>query len=112
MCWGRLSTGWLLDRFPGPWVGFVLLLLASVGILLLPRASSLLAGCMAALLLGFGAEEDVQHDTLPAHTVLRTSLILHLVRLDLYFLCDCRLGTGPVLMGAMSLTGQVPTRRP
>ncbi len=95
---GRLSTGWLLDRFPGPWVGFVLLLLASVGILLLPRASSLLAGCMAALLLGFGA--GGMSNTIPylltRYFGLRSFSTLYGLTFTFYAIAG---GTGPVLMG-------------
>src|SRR5262245_38538174 len=58
---GRLSTGWLLDRFFAPRVGFCLLSIAALGTYLLAGAYSLTAGVFAAALIGFGmgAEADV-----------------------------------------------------
>jgi predicted MFS family arabinose efflux permease len=58
---GRLSTGWLLDRFFGGAVSFALLALAAVGTYLLTTADSFAAGAFAAALIGFGmgGEMDV-----------------------------------------------------
>src|ERR1700728_664458 len=47
---GRIVVGWLLDRFFGPRVAFVINLIAALGIFLLARASSFPAGCIAAAL--------------------------------------------------------------
>ncbi len=95
---GRVSTGWLLDRFPGPWVGFVLLLLASAGILVLPRAASLSAGCSAALLLGFGAGgmSNTTPYLLTRYFGLRSFSTLYGLTFTFYAIAG---GTGPVLMG-------------
>jgi MFS family permease len=58
---GRLVTGYLLDRFFGPRVAFVLLCICSIGILLLTRATTLPAAILAAACIGFGmgGESDV-----------------------------------------------------
>jgi len=52
---GRIAVGWLLDRFFGPRVAFLVTLLAAAGLLLLARAGSFSAGCLAAALIGIGA---------------------------------------------------------
>ena len=52
---GRLVVGWLLDRFFGPRVAFVINLITALGIFLLARANSFPAGCLAAALIGVGA---------------------------------------------------------
>jgi MFS family permease len=52
---GRIVVGWLLDRFFGPRVALVINLTTALGILLLARANSFPAGCVAAALIGVGA---------------------------------------------------------
>ena len=52
---GRVVVGWLLDRFFGPRVALAINLITALGILLLARASSFPAGCLAAALIGIGA---------------------------------------------------------
>jgi MFS family permease len=52
---GRVVVGWLLDRFFGPRVAFVINLITALGIFLLAHASSFSAGCLAAALIGVGA---------------------------------------------------------
>ena len=52
---GRVVVGWLLDRFFGPRVAFIINLITALGIFLLARASSFPAGCIAAALIGVGA---------------------------------------------------------
>ena len=52
---GRVGVGWLLDRFFGPRVAFVINPITALGIFLLARASSFPAGCIAAALIGIGA---------------------------------------------------------
>jgi MFS family permease len=52
---GRVVVGWLLDRFFGPRVAFVINVITALGIFLLARASSFPAGCIAAALIGVGA---------------------------------------------------------
>lgn len=58
---GRLSTGWLLDRFFAPRVGMFLLFITSLGLYLLKTAATLPAALAAAVLIGFsmGGESDV-----------------------------------------------------
>jgi MFS family permease len=52
---GRVVVGWLLDRFFGPRVAFVINLITALGVFLLARANSFPAGCLAAALIGIGA---------------------------------------------------------
>lgn len=52
---GRIVVGWLLDRFFGPRVAFVINVITALGIFLLARASSFPSGCIAAALIGVGA---------------------------------------------------------
>jgi MFS family permease len=52
---GRIVVGWLLDRFFGPRVAFVINLITALGIFLLARANSFPSGCIAAVLIGIGA---------------------------------------------------------
>jgi MFS family permease len=52
---GRVVVGWLMDRFFGPHVAFVINLITALGIFLLARAGSFPAGCLAAALIGIGA---------------------------------------------------------
>jgi MFS family permease len=52
---GRIGVGWLLDRFFGARVAFVVNLSTAAGIFLLARANSFLEGCPAAALIGVGA---------------------------------------------------------
>jgi len=52
---GRIGVGWLLDRFFGGRVAFVITLTTAGGIFLLARANSFPAGCLAAALIGIGA---------------------------------------------------------
>src|SRR6201999_2270786 len=52
---GRVVTGWLLDRFFGGWVGFVITLITAGGMFLLARTGSLAGALLAAALIGIGA---------------------------------------------------------
>jgi len=52
---GRIGVGWLLDRFFGARVAFVLTLMSATGIFLLARANAFPTGCIAAALIGVGA---------------------------------------------------------
>jgi len=52
---GRIGVGWLLDRFFGARVAFVLTLMSATGIFLLSRANAFPTGCIAAALIGVGA---------------------------------------------------------
>jgi MFS family permease len=58
---GRIATGALLDRFFGPSVSQIMLLLTAAGVVLLSLATTLPVGFVAAILIGFsmGSEGDV-----------------------------------------------------
>jgi MFS family permease len=58
---GRVLTGVFLDRFFGPRVSQIMLLMTLVGIVLLSVAHTLIAGLIAASLIGFsmGSEGDI-----------------------------------------------------
>jgi MFS family permease len=95
---GRLATGWLLDRFPGPRVGFVLLMLASGGIGLLAHVASFSLGCIAAALLGFGAggTSNTTPYLLTRYFGLRSFSTLYGLTWTFYAIAGA---VGPVLMG-------------
>jgi len=52
---GRIFVGWLLDRFFGPYVAFAINGITAVGIFILARADTFVAGSLAAALIGIGA---------------------------------------------------------
>jgi len=52
---GRIATGWLLDRFFGARVAFVVSLITAAGICLLAYANGFGAGAFSAALIGIGA---------------------------------------------------------
>lgn len=58
---GRVSTGWLMDRFFAPRVGFAFLLLPIVGVALLASGASGTVALLSAMMVGLaaGAEVDV-----------------------------------------------------
>jgi len=58
---GRVGTGWLMDRFFAPRVGFVFLLLPIVGVALLASGASGAVALVSAMMVGLaaGAEVDV-----------------------------------------------------
>lgn len=95
---GRVATGWLLDRFPGPRVGFVLLALASGGIFLLAHVASFPLGCVAAGLLGFGAggTSNTTPYLLSRYFGLRSFSTLYGMTWTFYAIAGA---IGPVLMG-------------
>jgi MFS family permease len=102
---GRLSTGLLLDRFFAPRVGFCLLSVAAVGTYLLAGAQSMLAGVVAAALIGFGmgAEADVTPYILSRYLGLRAFAMLYGFTWTAYAIAGA---VGPVLMGrAFDATG-------
>jgi MFS family permease len=102
---GRLLTGFLLDRFFGPRVGFCLCALAAAGILLLARAGSSLPGVAAAMLigLGVGAEADLTPYLLTRYFGLRAFSTLYGFTWTAYAIAGA---IGPVWMGkAFDATG-------
>jgi len=95
---GRLITGFLLDRFFGPRVGFCLSAIAAGGILLLARAGSSVPGIAAAMLigLGVGAEADLTPYLLTRYFGLRSFSTLYGFTWTAYAVAGA---IGPVWMG-------------
>jgi predicted MFS family arabinose efflux permease len=106
---GRVTTGWLLDRFFAPRVGFCLLSVAAIGTYLLAGAQSLTVGVVAASLIGFGmgAEADVTPYVLSRYLGLRSFAMLYGLTWTAYAIAGA---VGPVLMGrAFDATGSYTT---
>ena len=106
---GRIATGWLLDRFFAPWVSFALLALAALGVFVLSSASSLGAGVVAAVLVGFsmGGEADVIPFLVARYFGLRSFSVLYALTWTFYAIAGA---IGPVLMGhAFDATGSYTT---
>jgi MFS family permease len=102
---GRLITGFLLDRFFGPRVGFCVCALSAGGILLLARAGSSVPGIAAAVLigLGVGAEAAFTPYLLTRYFGLRAFSTLYGFTWTAYAIAGA---IGPVLMGkAFDATG-------
>jgi MFS family permease len=102
---GRLGTGFLLDRFFGPRVGFGLAVLMACGIALLANAHSAGAGILAAALIGFGlgGEADVTPYLLTRYFGLRSFSTLYGFTWTAYAIAGA---IGPVIMGrAFDMTG-------
>jgi predicted MFS family arabinose efflux permease len=95
---GRLITGFLLDRFFGPRVGFCLYAATAGGILLLATARSVMPGLAAAVLigLGLGAEADVTPYLLTRYFDLRAFSTLYGFTWTFYAIAGA---IGPVWMG-------------
>jgi predicted MFS family arabinose efflux permease len=76
---GRLSTGWLLDRFFAPRVGMLLLFTTSLGLYLLKTAATLPTAVVAAVLIGFsmGGEADVTPYVLARYFGLKSLGLLY-----------------------------------
>jgi MFS family permease len=109
---GRLITGWLLDRFFGGAVSFLLLALAATGTYLLTTADSFATGALAAALIGFGmgGEVDVTPYLLSRYFGLRTFSTLY----GFAFAASALAGaTGPILLGrTFDATGSYDTLLP
>jgi len=102
---GRLLTGWLLDRFFASRVAFGLLAAAALGMFVLSGADSLGAGVIGAGLigLGMGGEADVTPYLLSRYFGLRSFSVLYGLTWTFYAIAGA---IGPVLMGkAFDLTG-------
>jgi len=95
---GRLTTGFLLDRFFGPRVGFCLYAAAAGGILVLATARSVVPGLAAAVLigLGLGAEADITPYLLTRYFGLRSFSTLYGFTWTAYAIAGA---IGPVWMG-------------
>jgi predicted MFS family arabinose efflux permease len=102
---GRLSTGWLLDRFFAPRVGACLFVLSAVGTFLLATAHTFPVGAGAAALIGFGmgGEGDVTPYLLSRYFGLKSFSTLYGFTWTAYAVAGA---VGPFLMGrAFDATG-------
>ena len=102
---GRVGVGWLLDRFFGARVAFVISLATASGIFLLARANSFPAGCLAAALIGIGAggEAAITPYLLTRYFGLRAFSTLYGVTWTFY---AAAAAVGPVVLGrAFDSTG-------
>ena len=102
---GRLSTGWMLDRYPAPRVSAALLTISAAGLLLMSNTSSLGVAVAAAVLMGLGAggEMDINPYLLSRYFGMRSLSTLY----GFHWLALGIASTiGPVLMGrAFDTTG-------
>jgi cyanate permease len=102
---GRIGVGWLLDRFFGPRVAFVVTLIAVAGLFLLARPNSFPAGCLGAGLIGIGAggEAAITPYLLTRYFGLRGFATLYGLTWTFYAAAG---GIGPVILGrAFDSTG-------
>jgi MFS family permease len=102
---GRIGVGWLLDRFFGPRVAFVVTLIAAMGLFLLARANSFPAGCLGAGLIGVGAggEAAITPYLLTRYFGLRAFATLYGLTWTFYAAAGA---IGPVVLGrAFDSTG-------
>ena len=95
---GRVLTGLFLDRFFGPRVSQVMLLMTVLGIVLLSVANSLMAGLCAAALIGFsmGSEGDITPYLLGRYFGLKRFSTLYALTWTTYAVGGA---TGPILVG-------------
>lgn len=95
---GRLVTGYLLDRYSGPRVSFLLLVGVAAGIVVLSKAASTSGALIAAALigLGLGGEADVTPYLLTRYFGLRSFSTLYGLTWTAYAFAGA---AGPVIMG-------------
>jgi MFS family permease len=106
---GRIVVGWLLDRFFGPRVALAINLITALGVVLLARASSFPAGCLAAALIGIGAggEAAITPYLLTRYFGLRAFSTLYGLTWTFYAAAGA---IGPVILGrAFDATGSYAT---
>jgi MFS family permease len=102
---GRIGVGWLLDRFFGARVAFLVSLVTAGGVFLLARADSFTAGAVAAALIGIGAggEAAITPYLLTRYFGLRAFSTLYGLTWTFYAAAGA---TGPVILGrAFDSTG-------
>jgi MFS family permease len=102
---GRVGVGWLLDRFFGARVAFVVSLITACGIFLLAHANSFSAGCLAAALIGVGAggEAAITPYLLTRYFGLRAFSTLYGLTWTFYAIAGA---IGPIILGrAFDSTG-------
>jgi len=95
---GRLLTRLFLDRFFGPLISQIMLLMTVLGIVMLSVADSLTAGLIAAALIGFsmGSEGDITPYLLGRYFGLKRFSTLYALTWTTYAIGAA---TGPVLVG-------------
>jgi MFS family permease len=95
---GRLSTGWMLDRFFAARVSFGLLLATAAGVALLSSANTFGVAVLGAFLVGFGmgGEADVTPFLLSRYFGLRSFSTLYGLS---YAAVGLAWAIGPVMMG-------------
>jgi MFS family permease len=95
---GRLLTGVLLDRFFGPRVSQIMLVMTVLGIALLSVANSLATGLVAAALIGFsmGSEGDITPYLLGRYFGLKRFSTLYALTWTTYAIGGA---LGPILVG-------------
>ena len=95
---GRVLTGVFLDRFFGPRVSQIMLLMTVVGIVLLSVAHTLTAGLIAASLIGFsmGSEGDITPYLLSRYFGLKRLSTLYALTWTAYAVGGA---TGPLVVG-------------
>jgi len=95
---GRLMTGWLVDRFRGTYVSFVLLLIAAIGLALLAGSHVFGTSVAAILLIGFGVggELDITPFLISRYFGLRAVSTLYGVA---WTAMGVAAAVGPFLMG-------------
>ncbi len=102
---GRVATGWLLDRFFGGRVAFVINLATAGGIFMLANANSFGTGAAAAMLIGIGAggEAAITPYLLTRYFGLRAFSTLYGLTWTFYAAAGA---AGPVILGrTFDLTG-------
>jgi MFS family permease len=102
---GRLTTGWLLDRWFAGHISMLLLAMSAIGVLLLADAQSFAVGAVAAAMVGFGmgGEADVTPYMLSRYFGLRAFSTLYGV---MFMATALAWAIGPALMGrAFDATG-------
>jgi MFS family permease len=95
---GRLATGAFLDRFFGPRVSQIMLLLSSAGVVLLSVATTLPMGLAAAVLIGFsmGSEGDITPYLLSRYFGLRKLSTLYALSWTSFAIGGA---VGPIILG-------------
>ena len=95
---GRVLTGFFLDRFFGPRISQIMLLMTVLGIVLLSVANNLTTGLIAAALIGFsmGSEGDITPYLLSRYFGLKRFSTLYALTWTTYAIGGA---TGPILVG-------------
>ncbi len=95
---GRVLTGIFLDRFFGPRVSQIMLIITVIGIVLLSVAHTLTAGLMAASMIGFsmGSEGDITPYLLSRYFGLKRLSTLYALTWTAYAVGAA---TGPLVIG-------------